>query len=214
MHSIPDIQVHPMTPVAEKAIRFANAGDHTSSLEQWNLYLVDHPAVAEAYVLRGLVKASLGDGQGLLEDYKSASEAKPEDGRFRAMYHFALGGSMYCVYLEDGITDLLDQAIENMDIAVEAAPDDLTALSYRGTALCHAEKPEAANEDFTRVIALHPENAHARFMRGAISMGNGALADAKEDFEIALENREQLEEATSNALEQRYEEIMALLLQA
>ena len=83
-----------MTPVAEKAIRFANAGDHTSSLEQWNLYLVDHPAVAEAYVLRGLVKASLGDGQGLLEDYKSASEAKPEDGRFRAMYHFALGGSM------------------------------------------------------------------------------------------------------------------------
>lgn len=210
MHMIPDLVVRPANDFSVKAIELANAGHHAAAVQQWNQYLVLNPTVAAAYVLRGLVKASLGDGQGMLDDYRQASEVNPSDGRFVAMYNLTLGGSLYCAYLEDGTPELLEQAIEFLDVAVQAQPDEIYALTYRATAYLHAQKLDLAVEDCSHVIELHPQNAYAHFLRGSIAMNRGAFADAKEDMEIALENREQLEQDADVIceLERRYDEIL------
>lgn len=93
----------------------------------------------------------------------------------------------------------LVQALSDCTYALSLDPDDVQALSNRGSLYLIAKDPKAALADFERAIALKPDVATLRFNRGVahsdIGNAEAAIADYSEairlrpEFEAALHNR-------------------------
>ena len=93
----------------------------------------------------------------------------------------------------------LVQALSDCTYALSLDPDDVQALSNRGSLYLVAKDPKAALADFERAITLKPGVATLHFNRGVAHSDLGsshlAIADYAEairlrpEFEVALHNR-------------------------
>ena len=83
---------------------------------------------------------------------------------------------------------VLTQAMQDFDLAIEQDPDHWKAWMNRGSLLASSGDFEAAIKDFTRVVELKPAHLAAVFTRAERRVQLGALAAALSDYDVVLES--------------------------
>ncbi len=86
-------------------------------------------------------------------------------------------------------TDAFEKAVEDFTVFLQAAPDDPSALYWRGWARICLGDDELALLDFDRLIAVDPMNWTNFYARSRVKKNLGFLADAEQDFQKATELR-------------------------
>lgn len=179
-----------------------------TAVDLWNDFLESNPDCAEAYFERGRAKAlQATDAKGMLSDYQKATELKPNHAGFRYAFHLTLGGALQGAFLDGAPLEVVEQAIDHFDIAVECSPKSGEAMTYRGTAFLQLGEATRALEDFDMAIALDYGNALARLMRGSIYLDHEELASAKIDFEVAMACRDKLDDGYAELLDEWYSDL-------
>ena len=199
--------------LSEESAAFTQTGEFDSAIELWTKFLVDHPTCGQAYLERAAVRAQQGeDGRSMLEDYRKAALLEPDDAHIQFAYHFTFAGALHAAFVDEQEQTLLEQAIQQYDLAVAAMPDHPQAFELRGTAYCLLGEVEAALNDLNEAIELRPHSTIARFMRATVHHEHGRLAQAKDDYEVVFELQDRIDPSMSEKLEERYAELMAELL--
>jgi tetratricopeptide (TPR) repeat protein len=80
----------------------------------------------------------------------------------------------------------LAEAVGVLDGAIEEFPDDLACLQARGLCLLRLEQPEAARDDFERVVGLKPDFAPGFTALGQACEATGELPAAESRYRRAL----------------------------
>lgn len=108
----------------------------------------------------------------------------------------ATAPSTWCA-LHVGKNELV-QALSDCTYALLRNPDDVKALSNRGSLYLVAKDPKAALIDFERAIALQPQVASLHFNRGIARSDLGDSAGAIADYSEAIRLRPEFEAAFHN----------------
>lgn len=99
----------------------------------------------------------------------------------------ALTRWLYGAYLSrEGMTD---DALRELDAAIELDPDDGTIHYERGVALSLAERREAAVDAFFRATELDPDDAWARVVLGLALVEDGRAEEAAGELERGARDR-------------------------
>ncbi len=109
--------------------------------------------------------------------------------------HASHPGTWCAVHL--GKNELV-QALSDCNYALSIDPDDVQALSNRGSLYLVAKDPKAALVDFERAIALEPGVATLHFNRGVTHSDLGNSVAAIADYTEAIRLRPQFEAALHN----------------
>ena len=109
--------------------------------------------------------------------------------------HAAEPGTWCAVHI--GKNELV-QALSDCTYALSLDPDDVQALSNRGSLYLIAKDPMAALADFERAIALKPGVATLHFNRGVAHADLGNAISAIADYSEAIRLRPQFEAALHN----------------
>lgn len=87
------------------------------------------------------------------------------------------------------------EAIDDLNAALERAPNHTDALTYRASAYRLVEAPELALEDAERALAVDPRHLGALLERGILYRASGRDDDARRDWIRILELSPQAGEA-------------------
>lgn len=83
------------------------------------------------------------------------------------------------------------EALDDLNAALERAPDRADALTFRASAWRHVGAAELARQDIDRALALRPNDPDALLERGLIRKATGDIAGARADWlqvlQIAVE---------------------------
>ncbi|MDN4984810.1 tetratricopeptide repeat protein [Bradyrhizobium sp. WYCCWR 13022] len=79
-----------------------------------------------------------------------------------------------------------DGAIETLNSAVEADPDNVGAINVRGVAREHKGEDDLAMADYNLAIQKRPNFGFAYNNRGTIQLRRGALQSALDDFNLSI----------------------------
>lgn len=109
--------------------------------------------------------------------------------------HAAEPGTWCAVHV--GKNELV-QALSDCTYALSRDPDDVQAMSNRGSLYLIAKDPKAALSDFERAIALKPGVATLHFNRGVAHSDLGNAAAAIADYSEAIRLRPEFEAALHN----------------
>jgi lipoprotein NlpI len=125
-----------------------------------------------AYYYRAILKYSLQDDQGVVEDCNAALAIKKSYDTY-----YQRGASKYQLKDYAG-------AIEGYNDALKLKPDYKLALLERGVAYYQTEKDALALADLTKTIELDPKSGRAYYFRGKLKKYmndlNGSCADLKQ----------------------------------
>jgi tetratricopeptide (TPR) repeat protein len=80
-----------------------------------------------------------------------------------------------------------EEALADLDHAIELAPDDKYALTYRGEARSWVGRRVEALADFNQAITIDPDYSHAPARRGRTYQAMGRYEEALADFTRAIE---------------------------
>ncbi len=192
------IQLNPKYVAAYNERGFARraAGDIAGSTADFNRAIELDPHHAEALCNRGWNRLSANDLPGALSDLNAAIEANPklpEAFTNRGLVHMKRGE------LKDAVTDYAE--------AIALSPESSTAYSNRGDARNAMRDIEGAYADYTKAIELgekHPAKngkgtvAAAFNNRGIVEMSRNRMAEARLDFNKAIERDPKFAEAYLN----------------
>ena len=149
--------------------------DPQRALAQCNLALEQDAAYADAYFVRGMAHADLGNHQAALEDYNAVLSLQP--GNQDALFNRAKAR-----------TKLGDRrgAIEDYTALTRINPRHAGAYVNRGAQFGALGDQKSAEDDFTKAIEIDQQMVHAWHNRGKVRLGLGNQRGAVEDFEHAL----------------------------
>ncbi len=130
---------------------------------------------AKTHLIRGYLKAVLGDYKGAIADYTQAIRLKPG-------FALAYAGRGYA-------KEKLGQhstAISDFDTAIRLQPDYAPAYFNRGVARRNLGQHAAAISDYDTTIRLQPDYAPAYFNRGVARRNLGQHSTAISDYDTAI----------------------------
>jgi tetratricopeptide (TPR) repeat protein len=100
----------------------------------------------------------------------------------------AFRGALYLVKGRyDQMRRRYDEALADLNRAIELNPEDASALACRGYTYWDMERYDEALADFNRALELDPENAWAIVSRGQTYRAMGRYDLALDDFGRAIE---------------------------
>ncbi len=167
------------------------------------------PEFLWAHLRRGIVKDSLGDPAGALEDFEEFLIVRPRNAlglchRALALIHageketgaaellllthrrpwFALAWRVFGSHCSD--ENHLVSAKDALDRAIQLDPADAGALAERGVVQARMGDVRSARADLDQAIALDPMAASAFYDRGVLRARSGDSSGALEDFDRAI----------------------------
>ncbi|MBV9541430.1 MAG: tetratricopeptide repeat protein, partial [Alphaproteobacteria bacterium] len=179
----------------------AAQGSHVEAVTDFNAVLARDPKDEDALTNRALSRQALGDDKGAIEDFSGALAIRPDAASYNnrgislERLHntdAALADYRAAMTADPGDADALQnlsRLLEEQDKPAEAVtvftrflashPDNVTALGGRGYAYFLLEDWAKCVADETAVIALHPNDHAAYFLRGLAAQQFG-------DYDVAL----------------------------
>ncbi len=146
------------------------------SVEEQTLLIERQPKQASHYVNRAFAYAELQDFTDAANDYDRAIELEPENEQF----HFLRGVfRMNC--------QLTELALADFNRVLEITGDDDTARIHRAGLLVRLNRYQEAIEDYTQLIAKHPEDPRPLSGRAFAWIVLGNTDRANEDANRAIE---------------------------
>jgi len=143
------------------ALAAANAGQLDSAMASVERAIVQDPADARAYKLRGDLHQRKDDVDAALSDYNRSEQLDPNNARLYI--------SRSALRISKG---LLKSAQKDCEKAIELAPDDPDGYYNRACLLYLGDNPEGARKDAERAVKLNPDHADALYLAG---VANGEL---------------------------------------
>lgn len=179
------IELDPMMLDAylHRAIAYYEIGDLEHAFPDLDFVILHAPDTAAAYYWRSRAYMGIGKTDLALEDINEAIELDPDepaDPLFRGFIH--LRRKEY------------DAALNDTTRAVELGFEE---DGYRNRAIVFARmgNGQSAVDDWTRVIALNPDNAGAYCQRGILLEKAGQWERAISDLKMGLKNKNDLPES-------------------
>ncbi len=148
-------------------------GDYKAAIESFDIAIKLNNTFSEAYYYRGLVYEEVPwiESTKSFDDYTSAIKFNPQhaDSYFRRA-------------MTRG--DNEQEKIDDLNAAIRIKPDFADAYCERALATLHREleEPEKAVEEFTKVIAICPDNVEVYYRRGRAHLKLKNDKKANEDF--------------------------------
>ncbi len=183
------IEINPEDAIAHncRGLAYLNKGKIEEAFSDFSRAIELDPGFAAAYNNRGRVYQGRGEPEAALRDFDKALELMPRLGA--AQVHRA-----ELVKILNGIARA-GKAIEN-------APGDADAYSYRGYAYMKIEKNAQALADLSKAIALRPDDALAHNNRAVVYFKMGEYAASRQDLERARALGFAVDPAFLNALKE------------
>jgi tetratricopeptide (TPR) repeat protein len=147
------------------------------------------PRTAEELLRAGHEATAKGNVESALEQFRRALKQDPD----LVEAHFALGTALvplsHTVVLGSSTRDfaVLDEAIEHLQTAVAARPEDADYAYWAGRALDLRGRDEEARELLEKAIELDPDHGPAQKRLGLVHNEAGRVAEARTAFERAAE---------------------------
>lgn len=176
--------------ILQQALGEGEEGDYEAMGERLREALKEHPDNPFLLCWLGVAERELGHTGIAYERFKECLAQQPEDPHVLATAGNAVAAFddpdaeaalrtaamrapdlplarwMYGAYLaREGFPD---QALEELDAAVELAPEDPLPVLERGVAHALNEEMEAAAEDFSRTLELDPQDGWTRILLGLV----------------------------------------------
>ncbi len=166
-----------------RAIIYYEIGDAENAIADLDHVLRHKPDVPAAYYWRGRAYMHLGKTDLALADINQAIELDPDEPAnplFRAFVHLC--------------REEYETAVEDNTKAIQLGFEE-EGYSNRALVLAEIGNSQAAIEDWTRVIALNPDDASAYCRRGILLEKTGQFERALKDLKTGLENKNDLSES-------------------
>ncbi|MDV9174335.1 tetratricopeptide repeat protein [Streptomyces sp. W16] len=187
----------------------AALGDHTGSLQDYDVVISRDPDYGDYYFERGGERRAAGQFAAALEDYAEAVRLSPpfheahfnradllrelgdEEGALRDLDYAAVLDPSHVdtfvnradLLMELGLTD---QARADIDAGLALDPENPNLLCARGTLLAENDE-QGAFESFTAALQADPGYVAAWANRAVLVYSAGRLADAVDDLDHAVE---------------------------
>jgi tetratricopeptide (TPR) repeat protein len=171
--------------------------------------LLDRPATAIDYMMRGTAKAQLGDTQGAIADYDTAIELNP---RLLLAYNNRGNLRQHLGDPDGAVTDFskvleidsrsaiaynnraiiytqigeLGAAITDFKKAIELQPDFVSVYNNLGNAYCQMNQYSSAIDNYSKAIEIDPDFAVAYSNRANIYRAEGDIGAAIQDYDRAI----------------------------
>ena len=138
-------------------LTFINAGDGDRSLciKEFSKAIELNNSYFDAYFKKAELEFQCGYGKTAIDDYKKASELKPQN---KECYYRI--GDLYFYSFKD-----FEMAIKNINKAIEIDPKYSEAYQLRGSAKAYFNDLQGAIEDYTKVLEIDRENSSAYYNR-------------------------------------------------
>ncbi len=139
---------------------------------------VSRGQVVDDFVALALERSATGDIQGAMEALDiavaAAPDAAPQAYYYRALLHLELGDN--------------DQALQDLDKAIEQNPHFAEAFAARGNVYLSVGRPASAVEDFNKALQFGLANEASVFVNRGLAYFQMDIYDlAEQDFKKALE---------------------------
>ncbi len=160
----------------ERGTAYANQGQFTKAISDYNRAIELNPKYAEAYTNRGLAHRMLGQLTKAISDYNKAIQLNPKYAEAysnRGVAYDKLGQ--------------LTKAISEFNKAIKLNPKLAEAYSNRGLAYFNLGQFTKAISDYTKAIKLNPKYVAAYSNRGNAYGTLGQFTKAISDYTKAIE---------------------------
>lgn len=162
--------------LTQKAIEFYEKREYMEAVIHLNKAIEIDPTYAQAYFVRGNIKAEFEDYHGAMKDYNHAIEYSPK---------------MSDAFFERGNAKMKLQdyygAISDYTSAISFNENHIQAYFQRGRAKQFLLAYEEAIADCSKIITINPKSADAWFMRGLLRIEFGDLKNGCLDLSKAGE---------------------------
>jgi tetratricopeptide (TPR) repeat protein len=144
-----------------------------NALAELNLAIGLNPKFAESYNSRGILRDELGQPDAALSDFNEVIRLSP------SAKAYAIRGNHWRLMGD------LDKALQDQDTAVKLGDDEI-AYFLRAETLRYRGDLERALADYDHFLAIHPIQIPAMVGRALVFEKMGNIAQAKAEFEKAL----------------------------
>lgn len=162
--------------LTQRGMEFYEKRDFTDAIIQLNKAIESDPGFAQAYFVRGNIKAVFEDFHGAMKDYNIALEKNP---KFPDAF-FSRGN------VKMSLKDYYG-AIADFTAAISLNENYVEAYFNRGRAKQFLQAYEDAINDCTKIIQINPKNMDAYHMRGLLRINFGNTREGCLDLSKAGE---------------------------
>jgi tetratricopeptide (TPR) repeat protein len=149
-------------------------GNYPMALQDYKKILAIDPYNGGAYVGMGLVKRSMKDMQGAMQDFNSALS-------YGQLYEGYLNRAVLKIDMKD-----FQGALDDLEKASQINSSNAELYVNKGFILFQTGKNSEALECYNRALELDPQESKAYRGRGQVKQAMNDLHGAMEDFNIAL----------------------------
>jgi tetratricopeptide (TPR) repeat protein len=153
-----------------------NTNQHALAQPYVEQSLAINPNFAEGYHSRGIIRFTLKNYEGALQDLNKSISLNPT-----YQYTYASRGSVYATIKKYG------EAIEDYNKALAMNPNDMPTYLNRGMARVQLRDFQGAKNDLTIYINFNPQNMMAYYHRGLANANLGQLAECCSDWKKAYD---------------------------
>ncbi len=144
-------------------------GDYAAAVRDLSVYTARRPEDPAGWINLGQAHEWQGEIFSAMQAYESALALDPTATHlYTTLARLYYDGAAAFDADSRQVADYLALSLNAATAALEALPDDLTALLYRGLVHLARHENEYALEDLSRAVDLHPEFAAARFNRAIV----------------------------------------------
>ncbi len=168
-------------------LSYAEGGDISKAIEEYNKAIQINPNYSEAYNNRGFVYGQKGNLNQAISDYNKAIQINPN-------YSEAYNNRGF-VYGQKGN---LNQAISDYNKAIQINPNYSEAYNNRGITYQNQGNLNQALSDYNKAIQINSNLAEAYNNRGITYQNQGNLNQALSDYNKAIQINPNYSEAYNN----------------
>ena len=170
----------------KRADDFLAKGEYDHAIADYDEIIKLNPKDAVAYYSRGFASQYKADHTRAFEDYKTATELKPE---------LASQPMMQCVFYKSIKSENPDKAIEDCSKTISTSSNFALAYFIRGNAYLDKKDNDQAILNYNKTVELNPRYASAYLNRGTAFCDKKDYVIAFADYSKAIE----LDSKTSTA---------------